>query len=130
MNAKTFRWKDTTVTVRARSGFEVELHYSLVYDVASAVLSANGYDIKGEYPRTLDRLITKFVLWYEVSTVVGDELPDIKLVLASKETIIESYEQWRDAVLNDGTLWELWQSAYDEVNKEVPLVDGASGETA
>jgi len=113
-----FQYKDTTITVRPRTGMDDALKTMVLYDVGKVVLKARGYDISGDYPRTLDKLIVTFCNWYTVSSIEGGDVPSVKLVSAKPEAIVAAFNKWFQSCLDDPSLWALWQDAYEKANQE------------
>jgi len=113
-----FEYNGTTITVRPRTGMDDSLKQMVLYDVGKVVLKARGYDISGDYPRTLDKLIVTFCNWYTVSAIEGGDVPSVKLVSAKPEAIVAAFNAWEDACLDDPSLWALWQEAYEKANQE------------
>lgn len=108
-----FEWNGSRFTVRPLTGMDQEFYLPLLVDVAGVVCKARGYTVD-DLPRVLDKLISTFVKWAQVTTIDGDALPACNLLTGD---VLAYFDAWANAVTSNQELWSMWKDAFEDANR-------------
>lgn len=108
-----FEWNGSRFTVRPLTGMDHEFYLPLLVDVAGVVCKARGYTVD-DLPRVLDKLISTFVKWAQVTTIDGDALPACNLLTGD---VLAYFDAWANAVTSNQELWSMWKDAFEDANR-------------